>query len=70
MPDRKRIEDLRVPNINGLPRGVVQTLHDSIVHIVRMRRSIEGVHRDLEQSKLAAFESCELLKRLRIEGFY
>ena len=35
---RKRIEDLRVPAVNGLPDDVYHMLHDSFVDIARMRR--------------------------------
>jgi hypothetical protein len=54
---RKWIEDLRCPNIKGLPEDVVD--------IVRMRRSIERTNKILELCMQAAAESCELLKRLR-----
>jgi len=65
----KRIEDLRCPNLKGLPDDVVHTLHHSIVDIVRMRRSIERTDKVLELSMLAAYESCELLKRVRFSEF-
>jgi hypothetical protein len=65
---RKRIEILRFPNIKGLPEDVVHTLHHSLVHIACMRRSIERTDNVVNRSMLAAFESCELLKRLRYNG--
>jgi hypothetical protein len=64
----KWIDALRCPNVKGLPDDVVRTLHHSIVDIVRMRRSIERTDKALELSMLAAFESCELLKRVRSDG--
>lgn len=60
---RKWIEDLRCPNVKGLPDDVVYILHHSLVDIVRMRRSIECTNKILELSMQAAAESCELLKR-------
>ena len=65
---RKRIDGLRFPNINGLPEDVVHSLHHSLVHITRMRRSIERTDNLVKRSMLAVSESCQLLKRLRCNG--
>jgi len=68
-PERKQIERLRCPNISRLPDNVVHTLHHSIVDIARLRGSIENTDVMVERSMLAAFEKCELLKRMRYSGF-
>ena len=39
---RKRIEDLRIPAIKGLPDDIVHMLHHSFVGMTRMLRSIES----------------------------
>jgi S-ribosylhomocysteine lyase LuxS involved in autoinducer biosynthesis len=62
---RKQIQDLQLPNINGLTEDVVHTLNHSIADIVRMRRSIEYSDNAVERSMLTIFECCELLKRVR-----
>ena len=62
---RKRIEDLRVPAVNGLPDDVYHMLHHSFVDIAKMRRSIESADALIDQSREAIFESREMLERLR-----
>jgi len=63
MPTRTQIKDLRFP-IKGLPEGDARLVHDSIVQIARMRRSIEETEQQLALSKKALEQSRELLKRL------
>jgi hypothetical protein len=60
---RKRIEDVRVPAVKGLPDDVYHLLHRSFVGIVRMRRSIEAGDVALRSSAKAIAESQALLKR-------
>jgi hypothetical protein len=68
MPNRKRIEDLRCPNIKGLPENVVHLLHRSLVEIVHLRGSIENTDQQVALSSKAVFESCELLKQIHAQG--
>jgi hypothetical protein len=68
MPNRKRIEDLRCPNIKGLPENVVQLLHRSLVEIAHLRRSIENTDQQVALSSKAVFQSCELLRRIHAQG--
>jgi hypothetical protein len=66
---RKRIEDVRCPDICGLPANLVHILHRSFVGIVTMRRSIEILDLRKGASLKLAWESRDLLKRLRASGF-
>ena len=66
---RKPIESLRCPNINGLPEDVMHTLHHSIVDISSHAKKHRTRRTTSSSVPVAAFESCELLKRLRLEGF-
>jgi len=47
----------------------VVLLHNSLVHIVRMRRGIEATGRQVQRSKEAAWGSIFLLAELRRRGF-
>ena len=60
---RKRIEDLRIPAVKGLPDDIYDMLHHSFVDIVMMRRSIDRIDALIDQSMEAILESCEMLKR-------
>jgi hypothetical protein len=60
---RKRIEDLRIPAVKGLPDDIYHMLHHSFVDIVRMRRRIESIDALIDQSMEAILESWEMLKR-------
>ena len=60
---RKRIEDLRIPAVKGLPDDIYHMLHHSFVDIVRMRRTIESIDALIDQSMEAILESWEMLKR-------
>jgi len=60
---RKRIEDLRIPAVKGLPDDIYHMLHHSFVDIVRMRRTIESIDALIDQSMEAILESREILKR-------
>jgi len=66
---RKRIEDLRIPAVKGLPDEIYHLLHHSFVDIVRMRRTIHSIDALIDQSQKALLESRETLKRLEKEGF-
>jgi hypothetical protein len=66
---RKRIDDVRCPDIKGLPDDIVHVLHNSFVGILRMRRSIENADRVAESGRRAAIEAQALLARLKAEGF-
>jgi len=66
---RKRIEDLRIPAVKGLPDDIYHMLHHSFVDILKMRRSIESADALIDQARETALESWELLKRLQREGF-
>jgi len=63
------IDRLRCPDLRDLPRDTVILLHNSLVHIVRMRKSIEVAERQLELAKAAARDSECLLAELRKDGF-
>jgi len=65
MPTHKQVKDLRCPAVKGLPDDDVRLLHDSIMRIAQMRRSIEETDHQLALSKKALGQSRELLKRLR-----
>jgi len=66
---RKRIEDLRIPAVKGLPDDIYHLLHHSFVDIVRMRRTIQSIDALIDQSQEAILKSRETLKRLQKEGF-
>ena len=68
-PRRKRIEDVRCPDVDGLPDDIYHLLHHSFVHILKMRRSIESADVFVDKSKEAILASHKMLKRLRDEGF-
>ena len=63
------IDRVRCPDIRGLSTATVILLHNSLVHIVRMRRSIEVTTSQLERAKEAAWESECLLAELHRDGF-
>jgi len=63
------IDCIRCPDIGGLPEDTVILLHNSLVHIVRMRRSIEAANRQVQRAKAAACDSERLLADLRRDGF-
>jgi hypothetical protein len=60
---REPVEDDRCPATKGLPEDAVHLLHQSFVHILRMRRSIERTDRLIASSRQAALASRELLDR-------
>ena len=66
---RNCVDRIRCPDIDGLPGEVVVLLHNSLVHIVRMRRGIEATGRQVQRSKEAAWGSIFLLAELRRRGF-
>jgi len=65
---RNSIDRIRCPDIAGLPEVTVILLHNSLVHIVRMRSSIEAAERQLELAKAAVKDSECLLAELRKDG--
>jgi len=66
---RKRIEDVRCPNVKGLPDDIYYMLHHSYVDILQMHRSIEILDVLIDASKRSILESVYLLKRTRDAGF-
>jgi len=68
-PRRKRIEDVRCPNVKGLPDDVYHVLHHSFVDILKMRRSIETADMLIDTSREAVLDSREVLRRARDDGF-
>jgi diguanylate cyclase len=66
---RKRIEDVRFPDIKGLPVDIVHMLHHSCVGILRMRRSIESADIVVALARAATNDARALLARLKAEGF-
>ena len=66
---RKSIEDVRCPNVKGLPDDIYHMLHHSFVHILKMRRSIESADVLIDTSRKAVIESCNMLKRTRDKSF-
>jgi len=66
---RNPVDRIRCPDIEGLSEDTVILLHNSLVHIVRMRRSIEAAERQLERAKAAAANSERLLAQLQRDGF-
>jgi len=63
-----RIDHMRCPAIEGLDSDTVHMLHQSMVQIVQMRRSIERIELQVHRSRCAAYESEDLLRRLRERG--
>ena len=63
------VDGIRFPAIKGLPKDTVVLPHNSLVHIARMRRSIEVAERQLERARAAVWESQRLLVELRKDGF-
>jgi len=68
-PPQDCIGGIRCPAIKGLPTETVNLLHQSMVEIVQLRRSIEYARIGVDHSWRAVLESRDLLKRLRLEGF-
>jgi len=62
---RLPVEDVRCPNVKGLPDDVYHLLHHSFADILKMRRSIENVDVRIDTSMEAILKSRELLKCLR-----
>ena len=62
------VETIRYPAVKGPPKTAT-VLNNSMLHIGLMRRSIKltGIH--IQDSKHAAWESQQLLARLRRDGF-
>jgi hypothetical protein len=68
--DRRRsVDDVRCPNIAGLPADTVHTLHHSFVDIVQMRRSIESADLAVNSGRKAVKEGLILLEHLKAHGF-
>jgi hypothetical protein len=57
---RKRIEDLRIPAVKGIPDNIYHMLHHSLVDIRKTRRSIKIKDGVLDLS----MEATEILQRL------
>jgi hypothetical protein len=66
---RKRIEDVRIPAVKGMPDDIYHMLHRTYVGILKMRRSVERADAALNASLRAAAESAELLRRVQSQGF-
>ena len=66
---RKSIEDVRCPNVKGLPDDIYHMLHHSFVEILKMRRSIESADAHIDKSTEAAKDSLDVLKRAQDAGF-
>jgi hypothetical protein len=66
--DRKQISEVQCPNIAGLNGDTVRMLHDSLVGIVLMRRSIESANVAISRSIKVETQSRELLERLEHQG--
>jgi hypothetical protein len=69
LPVRKRIANVRIPLMQGIPDDIYHMLHRSYVGILKMRRSIESADTHVEASWRAAAESAELLRRVTLQGF-
>ena len=67
---RYHIDHIRCPVIEGLPEKTVRLLHMSMTEIERIQQSVECTQLQIGLSRHAAYESTELLSRLRREGFY
>jgi hypothetical protein len=63
------MEEVRCPNISGLPDDIVHMLHHSFVGILQMRKSIESVDLAVNTGCKAVNEGLILLERLKAEGF-
>jgi len=63
------MDHIRGPAIERLPRDTVILLHNSLVHIVRLRRGIEVTDRQVQRAREAACDSVFLLAELRRHGF-
>ena len=64
-----RIDDIRCPAAQGPLPEDVDMLHKSWVEIVHLRSSIESTRLQIGRSWSAAYDSIELLRRLRSKGF-
>ena len=62
------IDTIRWPAVKGPPR-TVSVLHEAVLRLGEMRRSIELTRMHIQDSKQAAWESQRLLAKLRREGF-
>jgi len=62
---RKRIEDVRIPAVKGMPDDIYHLLHHSFVGIARMLRSIETANIAITSSEKAIAESRALLRRAK-----
>jgi hypothetical protein len=67
-PPPEFIDRIRCAAGNGLPQDIAVLLHKSIVQLAVMRRSIELINLQIEDSTEAALESEYLLARLRRDG--
>jgi hypothetical protein len=65
---RKRIQDIRCPDIKGLSEDNVHALHRSFVDIIVMHRSGENLDLRLNDCRKLVWEGYELLDRLRSKG--
>jgi len=66
---RSPVEDVRCPDVKGLPDDVYNRLHHSFVDILKMRRGIESADARIATSMEAILKSHVLLERLRDDGF-
>jgi len=66
---RLPVEDVRCPDVKGLPDDVYNRLHHSFVDILKMRRGIESADVHIYTSREAILKSREALKRVRDDGF-
>jgi len=62
------IDTIRCPAVKGPPK-TVSALHESMQRIEQMRMSTELTRMHIQDSQQAAWESQQLLARLRREGF-
>jgi len=60
---------IRRPAIQGLCQETVHILHNSLVGLVYLRRSLEDAKLQVDRSYDALRESEKLLRRLRMQGF-
>jgi len=63
------IDYIRVPVLKSLPRDIVIELHKTLVHLVKMRRSVEVADMHVQRSIQAVRDTQTLLARLRRDGF-
>ena len=66
----KPVDSVRYPRVEGLPDDVFGVLHQSIVRLAQMRRSIELTSLHIERSREAVRESRHLLSQVRKDGFF